>query len=60
MPRKQRFKPSRKPKPIPPNNDAGMGRSITSTSAENVHIPEQDKPPERDGPSLSGVVPQPG
>ena len=60
MPRKQRFKPSRKPKPIPANEDTGMGRPITSTPAETVHNPEQEKPQDRDAPSWSGVAPPPG
>jgi hypothetical protein len=60
MPRKQRFKPSRKPKPTPPSEDAGMGRPITSTPADIAHTPGQEKLQDRDAPSLSGVVPQAG
>lgn len=30
MPRKQRFKPSRKPKPIPQTEDAVIGREVSS------------------------------
>ena len=60
MPRKQRFKPSRKPKPIPPNEDAEMGRPTTGTSTEDVHVPGQERTQERDAPSVSGIQPQGG
>jgi hypothetical protein len=34
MPRKQRFKPSRKPKPIPPTEDAMIGRDVSAAPAD--------------------------
>lgn len=54
MPRKQRFKPSRRPKPTPPNEDTEMGHLTMGTITENGHIPERDHPSERDAPSLVG------
>jgi hypothetical protein len=55
MPRKQRFKPSRKPKPIPTNEDAAMGHQETGPVAHNenaairesVQLPVADSPIER-------------
>lgn len=35
MPRKQRFKPSRKPKPIPQNEDALAGRPVSHPTAQD-------------------------
>lgn len=35
MPRKQRFKPSRKPKPIPQTESGSVGDSARSTSSTN-------------------------
>lgn len=57
MPRKQRFKPSRKPKPIPQNEDALIGRQPSSApsnneNADNENIGVRDTPPVRDGDSL--------
>jgi hypothetical protein len=54
MPRKQRFKPSRKPKPSPSHDEAGTGRTVTSNPAENISIQERPPAQERDAPSLSG------
>lgn len=49
MPRKQRFKPSRKPKLSPQNNeDTTMGRAASSA------------PVGEDGPSMHGAPPMPG
>jgi hypothetical protein len=35
MPRKQRFKPSRKPKPMPPSEDAVMGVPAESATVHD-------------------------
>lgn len=60
MPRKQRFKPSRKPKPIPVNEDAALGHEdktalIPNEKApmrESAHSPGGD--PVGEGGTLSG------
>lgn len=58
MPRKQRFKPSRKPKPIPQNEDALIGRQPSSApsndanNADNDNLGVRDTPPGRDDDSL--------
>jgi hypothetical protein len=49
MPRKQRFKPSRKPKPITPNED---GASVRVTSGAPASPPYNDNAAVRDAPSL--------
>jgi hypothetical protein len=43
MPRKQRFKPSRKPKPSPPNEDALNGRQTTSAGSRNDNVDAHPK-----------------
>jgi hypothetical protein len=48
MPRKQRFKPSRKPKPTPPNEDALNGRSTSSARPHNDNVDTRESPPARD------------
>jgi hypothetical protein len=55
MPRKQRFKPSRKPKPIPVNEDAALGHQDKAASVPNEKAPirESSQSPEAD--SVSGV-----
>jgi hypothetical protein len=58
MPRKQRFKPSRKPKPVPVNEDAalghqdGVGLSERAPMRESAQSPTDD--PSADGRSQSG------
>ena len=55
MPRKQRFKPSRKPKPIPTNEHPGLSRQDAGAVAHNenmpgrepVQLPVADSPVER-------------
>jgi hypothetical protein len=42
MPRKQRFKPSRKPKPNPSNEDATTGRQESSSPAHNENAPPRE------------------
>jgi hypothetical protein len=44
MPRKQRFKPSRKPKPVPPNDDAMMGRPVSNPAGNPERTPEREIP----------------
>ena len=56
MPRKQRFKPSRKPKPVPPKEDAVMGQQEGSV-VNNDNAPPRETPPLRDVNSVSGVEP---
>jgi hypothetical protein len=53
MPRKQRFKPSRKPKPVLPNEDAAMGRKESSSLADNDNAPAREALPPRDVGALS-------
>jgi hypothetical protein len=48
MPRKQRFKPSRKPKPNPPNEDAMIGHQANGASAHNDNIDMREMPQVRD------------
>jgi len=50
MPRKQRFKPSRKPKPTPPNEDALHGRQSNSARPDHDNV---ESPPPRDGDSMT-------
>jgi hypothetical protein len=38
MPRKQRFKPSRKPKPIPQNEEAMNGATPNNAQAHNDNV----------------------
>jgi hypothetical protein len=38
MPRKQRFKPSRKPKPIPQTEDAVIGREVSSAPQDRGDV----------------------
>ncbi|HEY0991084.1 MAG TPA: hypothetical protein VGD80_28725 [Kofleriaceae bacterium] len=42
MPRKQRFKPSRKPKPVPSNEDAMMGRQESNSPPHNDNAPARE------------------
>lgn len=46
MPRKQRFKPSRKPKPNPPVEDGVIGREISGTTAPGSTTPPRELSPE--------------
>jgi hypothetical protein len=62
MPRKQRFKPSRKPKPIPQSEAATIGHDGRNLSShpgplnENVEIPGvSERRPDQD----PGVEPEP-
>jgi hypothetical protein len=48
MPRKQRFKPSRKPKPTPPNEDALNVRQPNSGRPHNDNGDARDSPPAGD------------
>jgi hypothetical protein len=48
MPRKQRFKPSRKPKPIPQSEDAMNGRLPSSAPANDDNVESRTSSPERD------------
>ncbi len=57
MPRKQRFKPSRKPKPSPPNEDAMMGRPTGNEVVHNDNVPEHDAPPSRSEDSTAELEP---
>ena len=51
MPRKQRFKPSRKPKPVAQNEDAVMGKPpISATVRENSESPHEPPPVREDVP----------
>jgi hypothetical protein len=52
MPRKQRFKPSRKPKPIQQTEDAVIGRQPSHAPANNDNVGMRDMPPSRDDDSL--------
>jgi hypothetical protein len=52
MPRKQRFKPSRKPKPTLPNENALNGRQTNSTRPHNDNVDARDSPLARDDDSL--------
>jgi hypothetical protein len=54
MPRKQRFKPSRKPKPILQNDDAVIARQDAGATALNENAPPRDSTPARETNSLSG------
>jgi len=60
MPRKQRFKPSRKPKPATPNEDANTGRPEGGSLAHNDNTPARESLPMREVNSLSGGDTQPG
>jgi hypothetical protein len=53
MPRKQRFKPSRKPKPTPPSEDALTGRPTSNARANNDNVDARDAPPARDEASVA-------
>ena len=53
MPRKQRFKPSRKPKPTPPSDDAQNGRQTNSARPHNDNVDARDVPVARDLESLT-------
>jgi hypothetical protein len=48
MPRKQRFKPSRKPKPIPQAEEAMIGQPTVSNSANNDNVESQALPRDRE------------
>ena len=48
MPRKQRFKPSRKPKPIVPTEEAPTGRQTNSARPNNDNVDARESPPARD------------
>jgi hypothetical protein len=47
MPRKQRFKPSRKPKPIPQSEDSTLERQSSGAPAHNDNVDMRDAPPMR-------------
>ena len=53
MPRKQRFKPSRKPKPIPPSDDATMSRQEGGSAVQNENTPARENTPVREADSLA-------
>jgi hypothetical protein len=55
MPRKQRFKPSRKPKPVIPNDDATVGRPDSGSAVHNDNASTRETSSARDANSLSGV-----
>jgi hypothetical protein len=44
MPRKQRFKPSRKPKPIPQHEETGMGQPVNSATARDDSESSRNQP----------------
>jgi hypothetical protein len=48
MPRKQRFKPSRKPKPVPVNEDAALGHQDRTSLVSNEKSPMRDSLPPPD------------
>jgi hypothetical protein len=48
MPRKQRFKPSRKPKPTPPSEEALNGRQTNSARPHNDNVDARESPPAHD------------
>ena len=48
MPRKQRFKPSRKPKVVTPNEDAVMGRPVNSATTRDDSESLREPPPSRE------------
>ena len=48
MPRKQRFKPSRKPKPTPPNEDALNGRQANNARPTDEGADARKSAPARD------------
>ena len=52
MPRKQRFKPSRKPKPIPQGEDAVIGRQPSSAPAYNDNAGMHETPSSRSDDSM--------
>jgi hypothetical protein len=54
MPRKQRFKPSRKPKPIPQNEDALIGRQPSSAPSGNDNRADNENIGVRDTPDVRG------
>jgi hypothetical protein len=58
MPRKQRFKPSRKPKPVPQNDDVTLGRQEAGSIAHNENAPMHETMPPRDVNSRAEVEPQ--
>lgn len=43
MPRKQRFKPSRKPKPSPQTEEAMIGHPVSNPSSDGVRAPAPDR-----------------
>jgi hypothetical protein len=57
MPRKQRFKPSRKPKPIPQSEEAMTGATPNSAQAHNDNAPARPMSGTRD--DDSSVEPDP-
>jgi hypothetical protein len=48
MPRKQRFKPSRKPKPTPPTEEALNSHQTSSARPHNDNVDARESPPPRD------------
>ena len=48
MPRKQRFKPSRKPKPNPQTEEAMIGHPVNHASAGNDNVEGRPAPQDRD------------
>jgi hypothetical protein len=53
MPRKQRFKPSRKPKPSPQAEEAMIGHPVSNPSSDN----ERTETPDREGASRDDSSP---
>lgn len=60
MPRKQRFKPSRKPKPMIPNENAAMDRSDGGSAAHNENTPVRESLQVQHPDSLSRTSTQSG
>ncbi|HEU4734023.1 MAG TPA: hypothetical protein VFT22_39295 [Kofleriaceae bacterium] len=53
MPRKQRFKPSRKPKPITPIEDAANARTTSTSQPHNDNVAARDAPSMRHEDSMT-------
>lgn len=54
MPRKQRFKPSRKPKPMPMNEDAALGHPDGVQLSEKAPMREPAREPTEESTTESG------
>jgi len=52
MPRKQRFKPSRKPKPTPQTEDSTLERQSSGAPAHNDNVDIREAPPSRNEPPM--------